>query len=244
VERERVARLVGRKVAVGLRITEGQSAEIVARLDEVRDDGVVLSELSELGPGPTMFCPWDSLKRYSEWMPWLGPLHERPRPGEEPQEYYDLYEWREPAAEEVVPEPPQGHQPSARSLERVVPIGQRRTLGEVTVALASLELFGEELGILRYRISYEEGMFEGGYGLPEPEFVIRDDSGRELPWSPRGSGGSDIEADGEVEVRDLPETGELEVEVTRLASLVFDEEAGEEVATDSYEGPWTFRFSI
>jgi hypothetical protein len=34
------------------------------------------------------------------------------------------------------------------------------------------------------------------------------------------------------------------VEVTRLASLVFDEEAGEEVATNSYEGLWTFRFSI
>jgi hypothetical protein len=29
---------------------------------------------------------------------------------------------------------------------------------------------------LRYRISYEEGMFEGGYGIPEPELVIRDDT--------------------------------------------------------------------
>jgi hypothetical protein len=32
--------------------------------------------------------------------------------------------------------------------------------------------------------------------------------------------------------------------VVRLVSLVFDEEAGEEVATNSYEGPWTFRFSV
>ena len=139
-------------------------------------------------------------------------------------------------------EPPQGCQPSARSLERVVSIAQRRTVREVTLALASLELFGEELGVLRYRISYEEGMFEGGYGIPEPELVIRDESGRELPWSPRGSGGSDTETDGELEVLDLPETGEIEV--VRLVSLVFDEEAGEEVATDSYEGPWTFRFSV
>jgi hypothetical protein len=60
---------------------------------------------------------------------------------------------------------------------------------------------------LRYRISYEEGMFEGGYGIPEPELVIRDESGRELPWSPRGSGGSDTETDGELEILDLPETG-------------------------------------
>ena len=141
-----------------------------------------------------------------------------------------------------MPEPPQGRQPSARSLERVVSIAQRRTVREVTLALASLELFGEELGVLRYRISYEEGMFEGGYGIPEPELVIRDESGRELPWSPRGSGGSDTETDGELEVLDLPETGEIEV--VRLVSLVFDEEAGEEVATDSYEGPWTFRFSV
>jgi hypothetical protein len=33
------------------------------------------------------------------------------------------------------------------------------------------------------------------------------------------------------------------VEVTHLASLVFDEEAGEEVAACSCEGPWIFRFS-
>ena len=52
------------------------------------------------------------------------------------------------------------------------------------------------------------------------------------------------EAQDEVEVGDLPETGELEVEVMRLVSLVFDEEMGEEVAEDSYDGPWVFRFSI
>ena len=32
-------------------------AGMVATLDEVRDDGVILSEIGELGPGPTMFCP-------------------------------------------------------------------------------------------------------------------------------------------------------------------------------------------
>jgi len=125
-----------------------------------------------------------------------------------------------------------------------VPIGQRRTVDEVTVVLTSLELFREGVGVLRYRISYEAGMFEGGYGIPEPELVIRDGSGRELPWSPRGSSSSESEADGEVEIRDLPEIGELQVEVVRLVSLVFDEEAGEEVVEDSYDGPWTFSFSI
>ena len=51
-------------------------------------------------------------------------------------------------------------------------------------------------------------------------------SGRDLPWPIRGSSSSAGEADGDVEVRDLPEAGELEVEVTRLATLVFEERAG------------------
>jgi hypothetical protein len=125
-----------------------------------------------------------------------------------------------------------------------VPIAQRQTVEAVTVALTSLELFGEGVGVLRYRISYEAGMFEGGYGIPEPELVVRDSSGRELSWSPRSSSSSESDADGEVEVRDLPETGELEVEVPRLVSLVYDEESDEEVGEDSYDGPWNFRFSF
>ena len=128
-----------------------------------------------------------------------------------------------------------------------MPIGQRLTIGEIAVALTSLELFGEGLGVLRYRISYAKELFEGGYGfrdIPMPELVVRDGSGRILPWSPLGAGASDRDADGEVEVRDLPQAGELEVEVTRLVTLVFDEEVGEEVVEDSFDGPWLFRFVI
>jgi hypothetical protein len=78
----------------------------------------------------------------------------------------------------------------------------------VVVALASLELFGEGLGILRYRIYQEGGVLGGGFGVIEPQFVIRDRrSGRELPWSPRGSSGSDTETDGEVEILELPVKG-------------------------------------
>jgi len=111
------------------------------------------------------------------------------------------------------------------------------------VALTSLEIFGG-LGVLQYRTFHGEEIFEGGYGFPDPELLITDESGRKLSWSPRGASASESEADGEVEVRDLPEAGELEVEARRVAVLVFDEKAGEEVATDSYDGPWTFRFSI
>jgi hypothetical protein len=245
VDKERVTRLVGLKVAVGLRSEEAVgSVEIVATLEEVRDDGIVLSEISEFGPGPKIFCPWDSLNRIRGRPYWMWMSHEEPEPGEAAQgrEYYDL---REFVAKEAAPEPPvELPRISARNLERVVSIAQRRTIGEVTVALTSLELFGGGIGVLRYRISYEEGMFEGGYHIPEPELIIRDGSGCVLPWSPRGNGSSESEAYGEVEVRDLPEAGELEVEVTRLVTLEFAQEAGEEVVEDSFEGPWVFRFVI
>jgi hypothetical protein len=234
-DRNRVSRLVGHKVAVVL----SNGAGVVATLEEVRDDGIVLSEIGELLPGPTMFCPWDSLRRVRDRPPFFMLPHEKL----ESDEYYELYEYREVSTGEIEPEPYVEHRRvSARNLDRVVPIAQRPTVGEVTLALTSLELFGEGVGVLRYRVSYEAGMFEDG--IPEPEFVVRDGSGRELPWSPQGSSSSTDEADGEVEVRDLPGTGELEVEVARLVSLVFDEEAGEEVVEDSYDGPWTFRFAI
>ena len=160
----------------------GNGVGIVATLDEVRHDGVVLSEVDELGPGPTIYCPWDSLRRVRDRLPFFMPPHEEP----EPDEYYELYEHREVSPEEIEPETSvERPRASARNLDRVVPIGQRQTVNEVTAALASLELFGEGVGILRYLVSYETGMFEVGYGIPEPELVVRDGSGRELPWSPR-----------------------------------------------------------
>ena len=70
-DRNRVVGLVGHKVAVSLNNVEARGVELIGTLDEVRDDGIVLSEIGELGPGPTMFRPWDSLKRYSKWLPWL-----------------------------------------------------------------------------------------------------------------------------------------------------------------------------
>ena len=237
-DRNRVSRLVGHKVAV----VPGNGAGMVATLEDVRDEGIVLSEIDELGPGPTLICTWGSLRRLRE--PYFMPPHEAP----ESDEYYELYEHREVPPEEVAPEevapelPVERRRDSAKNLQSVVPIAQRRTVGGIAVALTSLELFEEGVGVLRYRISYEPGMFEGE--IPIPELVVRDEPGGELPWSPQGGGSGTGEADGEVEICDLPETGELEIEVTRLLSLAFDEEAGEEVVEESYAGPWTFSFFI
>lgn len=239
---DRAVGLVGRKIAVRLTNVEARGVEIIGTLEEVRDDGIVLSEIGELGPGPTMFCPWDSLRRVRERPPWLGPPHEEPDEAYQEQEFFEL---REATPEETTLQPPERRRrASAQNLYRVVPVAQRQTVGEVVVALTSLELFGGGLGILRYRISQGRVAIGGGFGIPEPELVIRDESGRELSWALRGSHASESEADGEVEVRDLPEAGELEVEVTRLATFEFDEEAGEEVVTDFYDGPWTSRFSV
>ncbi len=52
MDREEISRLVGHKVAVRLNSVEARGVEIVATLEEVRDDGIVLSEISEFGPEP------------------------------------------------------------------------------------------------------------------------------------------------------------------------------------------------
>ena len=56
-DRDRIAGLTGHKVAVNLNDAEARGLEIIGTLEAVSDDGIVLSEVGELGPGPTLFCP-------------------------------------------------------------------------------------------------------------------------------------------------------------------------------------------
>lgn len=249
MDREDVSGLVGRKVAIRLTNVEARGVEMVATLAEVREDGVVLSEVGELGPGPTMFCPWESLHKVRERPSWLRPPHEEPGDGPEDPAGHESFELREVPAGEEEPELPveRRRETSARNLERVVPIAQKSAVGDVMVALASLELYGEGVGILQWRVSLGESAFREepafGFGIPEPVFEIRAGAGGDLPWSPQGSGASDDEAEGSVRLEGLPETGELEVGVPRLVADAYEDG---EYAGDgpSYEGPWTFRFSL
>lgn len=78
---------MGRKVAVAL----SNGVGIVATFDEVRHEGVMLSEISELGPRPTMFCPWGSMNHGSRARTRRSEPHGQP----EQDEYYELYEYRE-----------------------------------------------------------------------------------------------------------------------------------------------------
>ena len=77
-------------------------------------------------------------------------------------------------------------------------------------------------GVLRWRISFGEESPPVGFDfeIHEPEFVVRGGSGRELPWSPRSSGGG--EAAGDVMVEGLPDAGDLEVEVARLVAGAYE----------------------
>ena len=71
----------------------------------------------------------------------------------------------------------------------------------------------------------------------EPVFEVRDGAGRDLPWSPRSGGGHDGESDGAVEVRELPEAGEIEVVATRLVADAYGPEGKHEGEGTSHEGP-------
>ena len=229
-----------------LKNVEATGVEIVATLEELRDDGVVLSEVGELGPGPTVFCPWESLHRIRERPPWLRP----PREESEVDQGEGYVEIRGGQVGEAGPQPPveRRREPSARTLERVVPVAQKQSVADVTVALTSLELYGAGVGLLRWRVSLGGGALQDepdfGFGIPEPVFEIRDGAGRLLPWSPRGGGASDGESHGEIEVRELPEAGDLRIEVARLAADAYGPEGDHLGDGPSLYGSWSFRFAV
>lgn len=110
---------IGDQIIVRLTSSEACGAEILATLKEKSDDGITLSDIGELGPGPTMFCPWDSVRNVRAQTP------ENPPFGED--EFGMLLPYGESKDEADVPERLQ--HPSARTLERVVPVAQKLTVG-------------------------------------------------------------------------------------------------------------------
>lgn len=238
---------MGSRVAVGFNSADGGGVEVSATLQEVCKDGIVLSQIRDLVPGPTLFCPWGSFRQARDRSSWFKPpreeavseeelqIREVPEPGMLPRES----DSQEPLLERRAP--------SARTLERVVPVTQRVTVDAITVAVASLELHGDGLGVLQWWISFGEEALRRdpdlGFGMPEPLFEIRDERGQPLSWSLRGADYGDREADGDTEIRDLPDKGVLEVGVPRLGSEAYEdsEYVGE---GPSYEGPWVFRFTL
>lgn len=228
---------IGEAVVVYLANAEADGVKILATLDEVNGDGIKVSHIGELGPGPLMFCPWDAVRRVELQRP-ESPAHAPG--GTELLEYMDgeLADEPEGAFEE-------SQRISAQTLGRVIPVAQKQTVEGVTVALTSLELYGEGWGVLRWLVSFEEHVSHhgGDFGIPEPWFEIWDDQGHPLTWSPQGAGASNGEADGDVRVEGLPNTGKLAVEVTHLVTDAHEEGVYMHLVA-LYEGPWRFRFSL
>ena len=237
MDREEIPRLVGTQVAVALKSAEAHGLEVVATLEELGDAGVTLSGIGELGPGPRLFCPWESLERVRARGAGPTPPDASGRASLEwdPQTDGDPEE----------PEPARRRpEPSARTLNRVVSIARREKVGGISVALTSLELFERGPGVLRWRVSLTENApddneFDYG-GIPHPAFIVRDAAGRTLRWSHRSSGSGGGESDGEIEVENLPNRGEISVEIPRLTS----EPWREALAHRTYDGPWSFSFEV
>src|SRR4028119_111454 len=94
------------------------------------------------------------------------------------------------AAEETTPEEPaeRRREPRARTLARVVPVAQRRSVGDITVALASLGFYGEGIGVLRWRVHSGTPRCEGTR-ISRPGYSGRGAGGAVCPGGRRGARG-------------------------------------------------------
>jgi hypothetical protein len=161
---------------------------------------------------------------------------------------------------------------SAATLERVVPISQKREVeGKFVAALASIEFYGEAGCVVRYLIdiySLELSEFSGfgteGFGNEfawsdmNHVFVVRDQSGREYDTSPEGSGASGDEdgteyREGNFAVEPLaPGAAEVTVELREIIRETCYESDPELATTGDeetvverlWEGPLSFTFAI
>lgn len=131
---------------------------------------------------------------------------------------------------------------TALTLQKVVPIVQRRRVAGIMVALSYLEVHEAGYGVLRTLIS-RESRWPSPWerrGLPEPEVHARHGVGLSCEARLLEASGVLRDADGATILSGLPNSGELEIEVARVLIRNY---SGEGVAK-SWTGPWIFRFSI
>lgn len=78
-------------------------------------------------------------------------------------------------------ERPSGHwKPAATTLERVVPVAQKRKASGLTVALSYLEVHEEGNGFLRFLMRQDRPTRWRALTMPRLEVRVRDGSGRPL----------------------------------------------------------------
>lgn len=125
-------------------------------------------------------------------------------------------------------EPSEYWHPTATTLERVVPVVQKRKASGLTVALSFLETHEEGNGYLRFLMHQDHPTRWRALTTPRPEVCIRDGSGRSLETQEDGSGSSmqssyaTLESNASVLVFGAPESGYMDVEVLRIANLKMD----------------------
>ena len=141
------------------------------------------------------------------------------------------------------PPVPPGAPPALHDLARVVPVAQTQDLGEATLTLLSLEIYGDGFLVLsRLRWDADPAHPPGMHRSSEVPQVAHDDrGGRYVRW-PYGGGGHDREwraADGFTPALN-PTARELRLEVPELRLRQFnwmrDEDLGEQIRP----GPWVF----
>lgn len=129
---------------------------------------------------------------------------------------------------------------TAQTLRRVVPIAAKESVGGVTVALTSLEVYQGGNGILRYLLSLDTRSRRRFETLPGPHLEIEDEAGRTLPVELLEDSASERTSSGLFQVAELPEAGKLTVRVRRIAGSkrFFD------IGDFAWDGPWIFEFRI
>ena len=131
-----------------------------------------------------------------------------------------------------------------------MPVAQKRHASGLTVALSFLEIHEGGNGYLRFLMRQDRPTRRRALGLPRLELRVRDGSGRPLETLEDGGGSSmgpsyaTLASHTSLLVFGLPDSGDVEVEVLRVANVEMEDarSIGEEGA--SWEGPWVFRFRV
>lgn len=137
------------------------------------------------------------------------------------------------------------NRPNATTLDRVVPIVQKKSTDNLTVALVSLEVHEGGEGVLRYALA---GRHEPRLHLETPEkgaIRVCKVDGESLPSFAGGGSAWDGGAEGEINLRDVPGGGTIEVEISHVetaGSLIGGNQGEEE--RSRWDGPWKFRFEV
>ncbi|MDP9439358.1 MAG: hypothetical protein M3P49_11535 [Actinomycetota bacterium] len=119
---------------------------------------------------------------------------------------------------------------------------------DLTVALSYLEIHEGGNGFLRFLMRQDRPTRRRALTTPRLELRVRDGSGRPLETREDGGGSSmgssyaTLSSHASLLVFGVPDSGDVDVEVLRVASLEMEDPRAIGETGASWEGPWVFRF--